>query len=536
MIAITRLSLPARALLAAFAAVGSSALAAPPDPFVAAIVVGHNPSRDAGVAPLRFADDDAARYYELFASTADHAVLLAVLDPPTQRRHPDAARVARAPSRAELERAVREVADRVREAAGSGRTAELVFVYAGHGSRTAEGEGYVNLLDGVLRRRDLFKDVLSPVPAAYKHVIVDACNAYFLVAKRGEATAAEVKAVAEFLDREALDGHPEVGVLVSGTREVETHEWAALESGVFSHEIRSALLGAADADGDGLVRYAEVAAFIAAANEGLADPRARVDVFARPPALDLARPIADLRRGERRFLEIPGELRGHARVEDGRGARYAEVNLSGETPVVLRLVGRGDYYVFRGDREAHVPDAEAGVALLAAASFGPVRSATRGAVEDDLRRGLFAVPYGIGFLRGFLARDPSLGALPPPSARFPDANVARIELPAAPGTPWTRKVGIGAIAGATALGAGSAVAGYLAQSQYDRFMTRLAREGTYDPAQVRAIEDARLATNLLLAGAIVSGGAGALLLLLTDSRGPRVALAPGPGIAVVVEF
>ena len=86
-----------------------------------------------------------------------------------------------------------------------------------------------------------------------------------------------------FLDSEALEGHPEVGVLISGSREIETHEWSALESGVFSLEIRPALPGAADADGDGILHYSEIAAFVVAANDGLADPRARVYVFPGHP-------------------------------------------------------------------------------------------------------------------------------------------------------------------------------------------------------------------------------------------------------------
>src|SRR5439155_7414185 len=125
-------------------------------------------------------------------------------------------------------------------------------------------------------------------------------DAYFMVARRGAASAKDVAAVKELLDSEALEGHPEVGALISGSREVETHEWSGLESGVFSHEIRSALLGAADADGDGVLRYSEIAAFVSAANEGLADPRAKVEVFARPPQVDLAHPVIDLRRGQRR--------------------------------------------------------------------------------------------------------------------------------------------------------------------------------------------------------------------------------------------
>jgi hypothetical protein len=496
--------------------------AAPPEkaPRLLALVVGLNTSRDPGVAPLRFADDDAARYYELFEALGAQPLLLAVLDADTQRRYPNAAAVARPPSRAELDHAVAQLAAQARAFADAGERVELFFTYAGHGSVTAEREGYVNLLDGVLLRRDLFHEVLEPIPASYKHVIIDACNAYFLVAKRGAASAGDLSAVKAFLDKEALDGHPEVGVLVSGTREVETHEWAALESGVFSHEIRSALLGAADADGDGVLRYAEVAAFVAAANDGLADPRARVDVFARPPAIDLSRPIVDLRRGHARFLEVPSSMKGRWRLEDSRGARYADFNASGESNVYVKLAGDGEYFAFYDGREARVRAAPNGIATVGASSLGPVRSATRGAVEDDLRKGLFTVPYGSGFVRGFVSHDPSAGVLPPPSALgepFPDVGLSRVDVEAVGRMPLSRKLGWTSIGFGLALAAGSAVSAIEARSDYDVFLEGVATQGTWRPNDVRAVENWRLATNLTLGGAVVFAALGVILLWLSDS-------------------
>ena len=491
-------------------------------PKLLSLVVGLNTSRDPGVAPLRFADDDAARYFELFDALGAEPKLLAVLDADTQRRHPALAAIARPPTRAELERAVKELAAEARRAAEAGQQVELLFAYAGHGNLTPEKEGYVNLLDGVLLRRELFRVVLEPIPATYKHVIIDACNAYFLVAKRGAATEAQLQAVKAFLDREALDAHPEIGVLVSGTKEVETHEWSALEAGVFSHEIRSGLLGAADADGDGFVRYAEMAAFVAAANDGLTDPRARVDVFAKPPAIDLSRPVLDLRRGNARYLEVPSALKGRWRVEDSRGARYADFNASGESSVFVKLVGAGEYFAFyEDDREAKVKASTGGIAQLALASLRPKRSATRGAVEDELRKGLFTIPYGAGFMRGFVSSNPSAGVVPARSASvaaFPDVGLERTEV-AAPTMPLQRRLGWTSLGLSVMFGATSAVAAVQARAGYDTFLVRVAEQGTYDPYQVRAIENWRLTTNLALIGAITAAAVGVLLLFLSDGSG-----------------
>lgn len=507
------------------------------EPYVVALVVGLNLSRDPAVAALKYADDDAARYSELLSGVADKVVLLAVLDGDTQQRHPLAATVSRPPSRVELDRAVAMLGESVRAATRAGRRTEFFFVYAGHGGLTAEREGSVTLLDGVLLRRDLFRAVLDPVPADFKHVIIDACDAYFMVAKRGSGTtAAEAAALKGFLDKEALDGHPEVGVLISGSREVQTHEWSALEAGVFSHEVRSALLGAADADGDGVLRYAEVAAFITAANDGLADARARVEVFSRPPQLDLSRPLLDLRRGPRRFLEIPASLKGRVSVEDSRGARYADVNVSGEAPVYLRLVGGEDYFVFRDDREARVPSGS-GILALSDPSFSTRRKRARGAVEDDLRKGLFTVPYGLGFLRGFVSRDPQQGSMPAPTARFPEVSLLRTEVTTAPPGSVARRAGWITLIGAVALGGGSAGAAVMARNRYDGFLQRLAVEGQWSPVEIGEVENFRLATNLLLAGAIAAGATGVLLLWLSDSPSEaRLAIGPGPDFSFTVKF
>lgn len=527
----TRLALGA-ALLAACAAQAQPAT----DPYVVALVVGLNASRDPAIEPLKYADDDAARYSELFAGVADKVVLLAVLDADTQERHPAAASVSRPPSRVELDRAVAVLGEAVREATKAGRRTEFFFVYAGHGSLTADREGSVNLLDGVLLRRDLFRAVLDPVPADFKHVIIDACDAYFMVAKRGGTTPTEVAAMKTFLDREALDGHPEVGVLISGSREVQTHEWSALESGVFSHEIRSALLGAADADGDGVLRYAEIAAFVTAANQGLADPRARVEVFARPPQLDLAHPVMNLRRGPRRFVELATSLKGLVRVEDSRGARYADVNASGEAPVYLRLVGNGEYFVFRDDREARVPGGAVGILALADSAFGKRRKLARGPVEDDLRRGLFSVPYGLGFLRGFVSSDSTQGTMPHPALTFPDLTYIRTDVSTSPPGSVARRLGWISLVGAVGFGAGSAASAVMARTTYDSFLRRLSIEGRWDPGEIREVENYRLSTNLLLAGAVAAGAAGVLLLWLSDSPSDaRIAFGPAD-IAFRVKF
>ena len=58
-----------------------------------ALVIAHNQSLDAEVAPLRFADDDGARFYEVLSSLGFDTRLLVILDPDTAEQHPDADRL-----------------------------------------------------------------------------------------------------------------------------------------------------------------------------------------------------------------------------------------------------------------------------------------------------------------------------------------------------------------------------------------------------------------------------------------------------------
>src|SRR5262249_58177828 len=102
---------------------------------------------------------------------------------------------------------------------------------------------------------------------------------------------AQVKA---FLEEEQLERYPRAGVIVATSGDQETHEWARYQGGILSHELRSALSGAADVNGDGRVEYSELRAFLAAANARVKNPEARIEAFAPPPALDRHHPLVGL--------------------------------------------------------------------------------------------------------------------------------------------------------------------------------------------------------------------------------------------------
>ncbi|RKG92263.1 hypothetical protein [Corallococcus terminator] len=394
--------------------VGTAASAAPEQVHYA-LIVASNTGTEKSQAPLRYADDDGARYYELFAPRSREVVLLSVLDADTQALHPGLAAKTRPPTHASLEDALRRLNERMAQDRARGQAPVLSFVFVGHGKRGAAGEGTVSLLDGPLTRTELFSRVLAPSKASFIQLIVDACDSYFFVHSRGSLPVgpAYADAVKGLLGGRELERFPQVGVVLSTSSEQESHEWSAIRSGVFSHMVRSALSGAGDVNGDGRVDYAELRAFVAAASQGLDDVRGQPRVFIQPPALDRAFALTDMgTAASLGYLLVPTGLEGRLWVEDARGIRVVELHKERERPLVVSLpVGRG-YYLRGTGREATFNLTRAAEVVDAGGlAWRESTVAARGAVEDAFRDKLFSVPFGQRFYRGYMA---SFGITPPP--------------------------------------------------------------------------------------------------------------------------
>ncbi|ATB30477.1 caspase family protein [Melittangium boletus] len=414
-----------RCALAAGCAVflgGSTASAAPERPAYA-LILANNTGTEPQQAPLRYADDDGARYHELLAPRTKEAVLLTVLDADTQALHPGLAARTAPPTRAALRDALARL--NARMAADKARGAEpvLYFVFTGHGKRGPAGEGAVSLLDGAFTRTDLYTQVLASSTASRIHLIVDACDSYYFVNSRGALPVAPAQAVAvrETLAARELSRYPHVGAVLSTTREQESHEWSAIRSGVFSHQVLSALAGAADVNADGRVEYSELSAFIAAANQGVDDVRGRLEVSIQPPALDRNAPLVDLGdRSRLGFLLMPPGLEGRVWVEDARGLRVAELNKERERSVVLGLPATQRYFLRSTGREAPFHFSREGAVVDAGGlAWRENTFAARGAVEDAFRDRLFSVPFGPRFYQGYMA---SIGQSPVADEQQPDLS------------------------------------------------------------------------------------------------------------------
>lgn len=492
-----------------------------------ALVVAENQPVTADLAALRYADDDGVRYRRLFALLGAEVELLVVLDTETQRRHPDEAALTRAPTLAALDESMARMNTRMVAARAEGHTVEFYFVFAGHGQVGPDGEGQLHLRDGVLRRSEFLQRVVAPSKADFNHLILDACHASAMVFSRGAEHHPEdySAAIRGYLAAQDLDAYPNTGVVLAATRDQETHEWEAFRAGVFSHEVRSGLVGAADSNSDGFIEYSELWAYVTAANLSVTVPAARAQVVARPPLLDRGRPLVDMTDGPKHFLKLSKGFQGRAWLEDAEGDRYADFNPAQEATVLIALADTGSYYLRQADQEALLTlDAPGTVTDLV---WRPRPVARRGAVDDAFRRELFGVPYGPAFYQGFVAQSGLLAARSRRAEVTLPEGVASEAVPVEAGStrlgvwPWV------ASAGALLAAGGAVTFGVWAQDDYTALERRLQREGQDDAALRSDVAWKRDASNGLTALAAVLGGTALTLFLLDGPTGVQLQAGPG---------
>jgi hypothetical protein len=508
-----------RAPATAFAAVmlfAGVAQAEEPTRATFAVIIGSNRSVDASLPPLKYADDDAARYFDLFRLLGARTYLLTRPDENTARLHAQAAAEAKEPKKATFDATFAELANDVAQAAQRKVETTVYVVYAGHGN-VENGRGYVTIEDARIGGAELAQ-LFARVPATRIHLIVDACASYWLAYGRGPG--GQRRPVESLATDGALAQDPRVGLILSTSSARESHEWEAFQSGVFSHEIRSGLYGGADADGDGNVTYREISAFVARANAAVPNERYRPEVHTRAPKGDDA--LLDIKRARGRRVEIDGKHAGHWFVEDARGVRLADVhNSEGQSLSIIRPAPASVPLFLRrtdDDRELVIPQAEDVVGIDDLASHEE-RVASRGAAHESFGK-LFALPFDRGVVEAWT----------PPHEDPPAADAPPLETPAL----TNRK-----IAGLATVGGGLLVAGVGAWLSLSASDLKTDLPAGASQADVAATND-RIATRNTLAGiAYAAGGAalvtGAVLFFWPEKKtlAPNVSVAPLPAGAFV---
>src|SRR4029079_8077351 len=97
------------------------------------------------------------------------------------------------------------------------------------------------LEDGRFFREDL-EALLVRVPAVRAHVLLDACNSVYMLASRKPG--GTLFATPEDVERSMRARLAHVGTFLSTSADAQVYEWSQIESGVFSHAVRSGLSGA----------------------------------------------------------------------------------------------------------------------------------------------------------------------------------------------------------------------------------------------------------------------------------------------------
>jgi Caspase domain len=289
-----------------------------------AFIVTNNRSLDGQRADLQYADDDGAQYADLFAQLfgVDNVTLLTTFDAPSRLTHANWVSKAVEPTKASMKAAVKVLAGRLAEEKRLGRSTQVVLIFAGHGDLDS-GTGFVELQDTRLDADEFEKELVEQLPADNIDLIFDSCNSYFMLNPRkpgGKRWATEAPRAS------LLARHANVGALLSTSAEAVTYEWSELQSGIFSHEVRSGLRGGADANGDSQVTYAELAAFITVANRKVPNDLYRPKVFARGPSGAKDRVLVDLKSAVGRQLHIPSGQPHRLTLRDAVGTRVADLH------------------------------------------------------------------------------------------------------------------------------------------------------------------------------------------------------------------
>jgi hypothetical protein len=460
---------------------------------------------------LRYADDDAIATHRLLRQAGVDSVLLVSLDADTRRLYPQL-QPDGTPSERDLEGKFTAMLPKMRRAREQGLATELYLFYSGHGDVDA-GEGYVVLEDGRLTRTKLYA-LLARSPATRNHVFVDACKSYFLAFDKGPGGRRE--SFTGSLGPSAPSHLDNTGFVLSTSSDRDSHEWSRYQAGILSHELRSALRGAADADGDGRITYAELGAFLSTANEAITNASFRPDFLVRPPEHDLREDVLTWSPAVG-SVRLEGPELGHVYIETPTGERVLDAHPDGRRAVMLHVPDERPLFVRSND----------GAAEHVILTSDPVTVASLDGVPDDATKGalhmafarLFEAPFGLENVAEYVLE-------PPPSAE-PE--------PMAGSSKRALKQAIALPAGAIAIGAalGGAATGLLA---LDRSLVGSGASEAEVAQRNIAVRDLDITSAILCGVAVVAGATwGWTRLSPNVSVSIQTAARRDPGVSLAVD-
>jgi hypothetical protein len=410
------------------------------------IAIGNNapPNNfDEHLPSLRYADDDAAAFITFLRPIAARLEILTVLDAESQRRFPNVVPAAREPTLRELRRVVDEIRQDMSADVAAGRKPIFYFFYSGHGTHATETQAAaLTLADEGLTRERLYTEVLATLPATAVHLFADACYAEEVVRPRDvqlNVVTPSKQEAEHVIARTTLAQFPHVGAILAASASGQTHEWDLYRQGIFTHELLSGLRGAADVNGDGMVEYSELTAFLAAANREVSDLRARLEVVSHAPDFKRRLPIIDLRRFKHamrlRLGRLPRSGPSYYFIEDDRGNRLVEMRSEENYDYQLYLPAGEPLYLVSDAKTMEFTGAPGELLSIDNLAMRRMETRPRGALTSALRRGLFAASFGPNYYRGFVDSSPDMA-----SVDFVAAKAAATDLASESSDPTSTKI------------------------------------------------------------------------------------------------
>lgn len=450
-------------------------------------------------APLRYADDDAVAAASFFSPRGENAWLLTLPDVETAQQSRQLLAHARPPTRQALQQAVKEITARVARDNGSGGAPVVVVWLVGHGGFQDDGGAFFALADDNLSPDGLLEDVLRPLASAHRvHLVIDACHAGALVRSRALVQSADSAEIERVWHARTPASLANVGIIAAASPGERAWEWDEIRGGVFSALVRSGMSGAADVDADDGVSYPELAAYLTAAVSAVPLPEARPQVYVEGP---LVEPLAFMSKAawlsDRRVLAQDLSALGMVRIDDGSGRFLTGGRFEGGflsrlwlPNVPLRLV----------TASSERPIVVEGDGLEVGAEQSDTAAASRGRIDEALRAGLFATPYGPAYFAGFRAAAEKK----PPAPVFAKA----------PKTPW---LAIGLLSGAGLSLAAAAGGLFVGVQQNLDYNAGQCVERTCPDLLSRSVAGYVVAGAAAVVGSLLAGGAAWAVSSATDS-------------------
>ncbi len=358
-----------------------------------AVVVGHNIGHLSD-DPLRYAERDAERFWELLTSIGE-----------VKRQN---SFLLLGPSKRQILATLGHLSARLSSEARSGQAATVIFYYAGHGDQQD-----LHLAKESLRRDTLIQR-LESLDARLKLVILDACQTPRVAQRRG------VRGAPSFAVTISSTSAPKGVVIIQSSQAgAPALESDALGGSLFSHYWLSALRGAADSDRDGVVSLQEAYLFTSrrtflyssGSSDAVQQPSFRIDLEGSHDVV-----LTRLSEASAKVVIVDDKEATYLIFRQSSGAFVAEAHPVPKLPLEV-AVPSGRLLVHRragGDLQvAQMEMAMGGSHFLTPSDFldrpyeqvarrggslslYPHRMATRYAVRGDYLRGVWIVRHGPG--------------------------------------------------------------------------------------------------------------------------------------------